>query len=173
MEKIVNIIISNKDFKVNEQTYSILSNYLSFLKNHLNNKEQFEQAETLISEKIDEELLVSSKQIVEEKTIMSIIGESERIYKTGYFKSYIEDCSEPETKRIFSRSRTDKILGGVCAGFGEYVGLDASIVRVLFVLTVIFYGTGVLLYFILWLVIPENTSTRSLKKNESKNTVTA
>jgi phage shock protein PspC (stress-responsive transcriptional regulator) len=104
---------------------------------------------------------------------MSIIGESERIYKTGYFKSYIEDCSEPETKHKFSRSRTDNILGGVCAGFGEYVGVDASIVRVLFVLTVIFYGTGVLLYFILWLVIPENTSTRSLKKIESKNTVTA
>jgi phage shock protein C len=58
-----------------------------------------------------------------------------------------------ETKRLY-RSQTDKILGGVCAGLGKYFGMDPTVVRLIFVVLTLFGASGVLLYLILWVVIP-------------------
>ena len=51
----------------------------------------------------------------------------------------------------------NKMIGGVCAGLGEYLGLDPTIVRIVWVLMVLFAGVGILLYIILWLVMPKPT----------------
>lgn len=52
------------------------------------------------------------------------------------------------------RSRTDVIIGGVCAGLGNYLGLDPILVRIFFVLLAIVGGSGVLVYLILWVIMP-------------------
>lgn len=52
------------------------------------------------------------------------------------------------------RSSRDKKLGGVCAGVADYFDLDPTIVRVVWLLAVLFAGTGLLLYLILWIVLP-------------------
>jgi phage shock protein C len=52
------------------------------------------------------------------------------------------------------RSNTDKVIGGVAGGLGDYLNIDPVIVRVLFVLLAIFGGSGVLVYIILWIAIP-------------------
>jgi phage shock protein C len=52
------------------------------------------------------------------------------------------------------RSSTDKKLGGVCAGVAAYLDLDVTLVRVLWVLAFLCGGTGLLLYVILWIVLP-------------------
>lgn len=57
------------------------------------------------------------------------------------------------TKRL-KRSSKDKKIGGVCGGFGEYFNVDPTFVRVLWILTVLLGGTGLLLYLILWIVMP-------------------
>ena len=54
-----------------------------------------------------------------------------------------------------SRSRQNRIFGGVAAGLGEYLTIDPIVVRVLFVVSVLFSGIGILLYLIMWIVIPE------------------
>jgi len=52
-------------------------------------------------------------------------------------------------------SDTDKKLGGVCGGLGEYFDKDPTLVRVIFVLVVLFsFGFGVLAYLLMWLIIP-------------------
>jgi phage shock protein C len=56
-------------------------------------------------------------------------------------------------KRLM-RSSTDKKLGGVCAGLAEYFDMDTTLVRVLWLLVVLCGGTGILLYVILWIVLP-------------------
>lgn len=52
------------------------------------------------------------------------------------------------------RSRTNVMLGGVCAGLGSYLGLDPTLVRLFFVILALASGSGVLIYLVLWLVIP-------------------
>lgn len=52
------------------------------------------------------------------------------------------------------RSRTDRIIGGVCGGLARYFGIDATIVRLVFVLAVL-SGLSPLIYVILWIVMPQ------------------
>ena len=59
-------------------------------------------------------------------------------------------------KTKLARSQTDKMLAGVCGGLAAYLGLEAIWVRLFFVLvTVVPNGFGVLLYIILWIIMPE------------------
>jgi len=59
------------------------------------------------------------------------------------------------TQRL-DRNRTDRMLGGVCGGIGSYLGVDPTIVRLVFVVaTILTGGLVALLYLILWIVIPE------------------
>ncbi|HVP63911.1 MAG TPA: PspC domain-containing protein [candidate division Zixibacteria bacterium] len=53
------------------------------------------------------------------------------------------------------RSRVDRKIAGVAAGVAEYFNLDPTLVRVLWVVCLLFAGTGGLLYLILWIVLPE------------------
>lgn len=52
------------------------------------------------------------------------------------------------------RSRSDAMLGGVCAGIAEYLGIDPTIVRLFFVIFTLVNGAAVLAYLVLWLVLP-------------------
>lgn len=56
------------------------------------------------------------------------------------------------SKRL-TRSQ-DKKLAGVCGGLAEYLGIDPTIVRVIWLIAVLVYGSGLILYLILWLVMP-------------------
>jgi phage shock protein C len=59
------------------------------------------------------------------------------------------------SKRFVRTTRSDAWLAGVCGGVARYTGLDALLVRVLWIAaTVVFLGLGVLLYIILWMVSP-------------------
>ena len=58
-----------------------------------------------------------------------------------------------EVRRL-KRSSRDKKIGGVCGGFGKYFNVDPTLVRVLWILAILLGGTGLLLYLILWIVMP-------------------
>lgn len=59
-----------------------------------------------------------------------------------------------EVKKKLVRSN-NKMVAGVCGGLGEYLGIDPTIVRILYVLMLLFAGFGLLLYVILWLIMPK------------------
>ncbi len=52
------------------------------------------------------------------------------------------------------RSNTDQMIGGVCGGLARYLNIDSTLVRLFFVLIALGDGIGIMLYFILWLVMP-------------------
>lgn len=56
-------------------------------------------------------------------------------------------------KRLF-RSKSDKMIAGVCGGLGQYFNIDPVIVRLIFAFSA-FTGAGILTYIILWIVVPE------------------
>ena len=53
------------------------------------------------------------------------------------------------------RSMDDRMVAGVCAGLANYFNLDPSLVRLLFVLVFFLGGSALLIYLILWIVMPE------------------
>jgi phage shock protein PspC (stress-responsive transcriptional regulator) len=53
------------------------------------------------------------------------------------------------------RSRRIRVFGGIAGGMSQYFNLDPIIIRVIFVVVTIMHGVGLILYIILWIVIPE------------------
>jgi len=62
-----------------------------------------------------------------------------------------------EVKRLY-RSRKDRTFGGVCGGLAEYLEVDPTIVRLLWVISILVFGFGVLLYIVALFLIPNNPS---------------
>lgn len=58
-------------------------------------------------------------------------------------------------QRTFYRSRINRIIGGVCGGLSERLNFDVSIIRLIFVLLALFGGGGLLIYIVLWIIVPE------------------
>lgn len=58
-------------------------------------------------------------------------------------------------KRLY-RSRTNRLLGGVCYGLADYLNIDPTIARIAWVLFTALGGAGLLAYIICWIIIPEN-----------------
>ena len=50
----------------------------------------------------------------------------------------------------------DKIIGGVCSGIAEYLDLDPTLIRIVWLLLIFTYGIGIIPYFLCWLIIPNN-----------------
>lgn len=58
-------------------------------------------------------------------------------------------------KRLF-RSKNNRMLGGVCAGLGEHLDIDPTVIRlILAVVTLLSFGTGIIIYILAWIIIPE------------------
>jgi phage shock protein PspC (stress-responsive transcriptional regulator) len=56
------------------------------------------------------------------------------------------------------RSKSNRIIAGVCGGIGEYLGIDPTLIRLLWVLFSLSIGAGLLAYIIAWIIIPEEPS---------------
>jgi phage shock protein C len=63
------------------------------------------------------------------------------------------------------RSREGRMVAGVCAGLGDYFGVDPTIVRLVFAAFTVFAGMGILLYLVAWVLIPEQGETSSIAEN--------
>jgi phage shock protein C len=59
-----------------------------------------------------------------------------------------------DIKRLY-RSRTERIIAGVCGGIGEYFEVDPTLIRLLWVIFVLLGGSGIIGYIIAWIIIPE------------------
>ncbi len=66
----------------------------------------------------------------------------------------------PAPRKPLTLSRTNKKIAGVCGGFAEYLDLDPTLVRILWVMLVIFGGCGLLGYIIAWIIMPEEPLAR-------------
>jgi phage shock protein C len=60
----------------------------------------------------------------------------------------------PAPKRLY-RSRSDRVIGGVCGGLAVYLDVDPSLVRVLAVLSLLLPGPQILAYLVAWIIVPE------------------
>ncbi|MBP9852361.1 MAG: phage shock protein [Patescibacteria group bacterium] len=61
-------------------------------------------------------------------------------------------------KKLY-RSNTNKMIAGICGGLEAYTNIDATIWRILFVLIALPGGISIFVYFILWFIIPDDSSS--------------
>jgi phage shock protein C len=60
-----------------------------------------------------------------------------------------------EEPRKLYRSQTQRMIAGVCGGLAEYFNLDATLMRVLFLLLAVFGGSGIVIYIVMWIIVPD------------------
>ena len=59
------------------------------------------------------------------------------------------------------RSVKNRKLGGVCGGIAEYLNVDPTLIRIIFIVLMITWGSGILIYLLLWIILPECSSEKA------------
>jgi len=78
---------------------------------------------------------------------------------------------EANMARKLYRSDTDRMIAGVCGGLGEYLDVDSTVVRLLFVLAILAgFGSAILLYLILMVIMPLKSQTVTVSTLTPQNT---
>ena len=163
MNKTINANIGGVVFHIDEDAYHKLHSYLEALKGHFRNNEGGSEIVNDIEARMGEmlEQKTSGRQIVNIKDVEEVIaqmGMPEDFEDPGQEFSQSSPPGAPYgayAEKRFFRNPDDKILGGVCSGISAYFGVDPLWLRLITVIAVLFFGTGILIYLILWIIIPE------------------
>jgi phage shock protein PspC (stress-responsive transcriptional regulator) len=156
MKKTIPTTIAGTLFYIEEDAYIKLKDYLDSIKMHFSTHTESAEIISDIEARISEQLLENNKEkIVTEKDVEKIISSMGSAKDFGREENETRDIpKETHTARKLFRNPDNVIIGGVASGIAAYLGIDPIIVRLIFVLIVLAGGSGVLIYLILWLIIP-------------------
>ncbi|MBF4471116.1 PspC domain-containing protein [Flavobacterium sp. HJJ] len=169
MNKTVNINLGGMFFHIDEDAYQKLTRYFDAIKRSLSKSSGQEEIIKDIEMRVSE--LLTEKQKTE-KHVVTLREVDEVIAVMGQPEDYIieEDSTNnsnnnynnytaPSSTRKLYRDKDNGMIGGVLAGLGHYFGIDKVWLRIFLLVLVLAWGTGVLAYIILWIVMPEAITT--------------
>ena len=168
MNKTININLGGFFFHIDEIAYQKLKRYLEAIGRSLSDDPQgkneiISDIEARISELLSEKI-TDARQVINENDIEEVIvimgqpedyAETEENYNES--SSYTNNKRKQSSKKLF-RDGNDKFLGGVCSGIAHYFNIDVIWIRIAFIVLVA-SGFSPLAYIILWVLLPEATTT--------------
>ena len=160
MKKVLDVSIGHVNFTIDEDAYYRLRGYLKRFEASIPDKNEAHEVMEDVEARVAEIFLNEAKfprQVIDIKLVEKVIahlGEIESEQSNSEMNELYEENYTKGAKRLF-RDPDRKNVAGVCSGLSLYSGIDVAIIRVLFVLFTIFYGAALLLYIILWVVIPK------------------
>ena len=177
MKKVININFQGRVVPIEETAYEMLQGYISSLRSYFANEEGRDEIindiESRIGELFAEQLKKGAACITDAdvNAIMNSMGRpsdfeqaddeptTAKTQDAGQ-SSYRENeqagyqyTHTTEKKRLY-RDEEDKVLGGVCSGLAHYLNIDPAIVRIMFALLVLGFGTGIVVYILMWVILP-------------------
>jgi phage shock protein PspC (stress-responsive transcriptional regulator) len=163
MKITVSINLGGYSFDIDEDAYSELKRYLKNLEFHFADEESSSEILSDIEARMAEILrtkLTGYKQVItmaDVAEVISIMGNPEDI-SDNEGPSRKEKFSKPGTHRMY-RDPDKRIIGGVCSGMGAYWDIEPWIIRIIFFALAMGGGLGILIYLILYVVLPEARTT--------------
>ena len=154
MKKTVTINLAGRIYNIDEDAFELLHNYLEGIREALKqtegSQEIYEDIEARIAELLNEKLRNRQVVIISDiRDIISLMGEPNDISgDTGQKSSY------HHYRRMY-RDPDNSMIGGVCSGLAAYWRMDPTLVRVIFIILAVFGMAGILIYLILWILLPE------------------
>jgi len=177
MNKTIIININGIVFHIEEDAYEVLRSYMTEVKRHFayssDSEEIVSDIENRIAEMFVERLEQEKKQVIVMQDVQQVTAQMGAVNDfdlEGEDAAFITDQDTKVEKKLF-RDTDDRIIGGVCAGIGHYFGIEPRWIRMIAVLIVFLGGSGLLIYIILWVAMP-NAKTRTDKmamKGEQPN----
>ena len=174
MNKTITMNLSGIIFHVEEDAYEMLNKYLSTIKGYFNDSDGRDEIMSDIEARIAEmlqEKVNNTKQAILKMDVENVIAlmgkpeefatDSENTQQSNSESSQTEFSTADanyQRKRVF-RDPDDKIIGGVCSGIANYFGFDPIWLRGIFAISFFIFGTGLLLYIILCIIIPKAKTT--------------
>jgi phage shock protein PspC (stress-responsive transcriptional regulator) len=179
----IKINLNKTTFTLNNDAYHQLNNYVSALKNSFKSEPDILfDVEARIAELLTLQLAATQAEMVEANHVNEVIKtlgtveeltnshKSEKSY-SNHEPNQSDFTNINSSKPKLRRNPFNQSLGGVCSGIANYLSVDTSFIRIAFVFAFFFFGTGVLAYIVLWVVIPKATGEDADKiiKNENNN----
>lgn len=160
MNKTIIININGIVFHIEEDAYEVLKAYMTDVKRHFaytaDSEEIVSDIESRIAEMFTEILADEAKQVVVLKDVQQVTAQMGAVNEF----SDLDDAAIPNAqfttseKKLF-RDVDDRILGGVCAGIAHYFDIQPRVARIIALLTLFAGGAGIVIYAILWLIMPK------------------
>ena len=165
MNKTVNINLGGMFFHIDEDAYLKMTRYFDAIKRSLSKssgqEEIIKDIEMRVSELLTEKQK-SDKHVISLKDVdevIAVMGQPEDyIIEEDNHTSQTYNTDSKRTKKLY-RDTENGMIGGVLAGLGHYFGIDKVWLRIFLLAMVFVFGSGVLAYIILWIVMPEATTT--------------
>ena len=173
MKQVININFHGQVVPIEVSAFELLKNYTDSLSRYFANEEGKEEIindiESRIGELFQERLKKGATCITEDdvNAIIKSMGRPEEFEEDDNTSKRSAGSTQPGpeayqsytgSKRLF-RTENEKKIGGVCGGLANYFGLDPMVVRIVFVIVALVFGTGLLAYLILWVAVPSSAST--------------
>lgn len=158
MDKTISITIGGLLFSITEDAYKYLSAYLEKLSLNLKGQDGAKEIQEDIEARIAE--LCSALLEKDKKNVIFIDNISDILDQMGDPDEFIEETEQEETKvyqsdkKLF-RDLEKGYIGGVCVGIATYLNLPVLLLRIVFLLTFFGMGSGIIIYLILWILLPE------------------
>jgi phage shock protein PspC (stress-responsive transcriptional regulator) len=164
MKKSIKINLGGMVLHVDDDAYDLLRNYLDQIQSRFSQvpgeSEILNDIETRMAE-LFQEKLVPGKEVInlaDAIEVTQIMGKPEEIGEleedeTG--QPIPPQYQERARGRRMYRDTSNQRIGGVCSGLAAYFRVDPVFIRILFVVFTLAYGAGILIYFVLWVAIPE------------------
>jgi len=160
MNEVTRIHLGRQPYTVSVEAHKELKAYLADIQKQVGDKDVVQEVELRMSE------LLTERGVTGEKVILPADVEylRQQLGSPDDFGGNEEEPSvtktdDKTTKRLF-RDTDNAIVAGVAGGLATYFGLDATLVRLVFALLVIFsFGFGIVLYLLLWLIVPPAETT--------------
>jgi phage shock protein PspC (stress-responsive transcriptional regulator) len=162
MKITVSINLGGYSFNIDEDAYSELKKYLRNLELHFAGEESSSEILSDIETRMAELFrtkLTSYKQVIDMKDVqqvMTVLGTPEDI-SDNEGPTLRDKFSAPGYHRMY-RDPDHRVIGGVCAGIAAYWNIELWVVRLIF-LVLALMGFGILIYLILYIVLPEAKTT--------------
>jgi phage shock protein PspC (stress-responsive transcriptional regulator) len=166
MEKVINVGIGGRSFVIDSDAYDKLDSYLHQFRSKISMgngqvMDVLDDLECRIAALFSERLRERNREVIDITLVDAAISQfgmpdgSKFVYD-GY--SPEEECNFAKSAdngvRKLYRDPANKAIGGVCSGLANYLGLDITLVRALFVLGLIMGTASFWLYVIMWLIVP-------------------
>lgn len=180
MNKTININIGGYPFIIDDEAYDRLNHYLKALERHFSRSQSQDEILSDIESRIAEifQKNLSERQVVEELDVIhaiEIMGTPDDFQDEDYFEPVSgssQDAWQLTTGKKLFRDPDDQVIGGVCSGVAAYFGIQDPIwVRIGFAVVFFTMGFGLLLYLIMWAIVPEakTASDRLAMRGEPVN----
>lgn len=180
MDKTHHISLGGFSFLIEEKAYQELSSYLHSVRASLKNNPDTEEiiydveqrmAELLPTKMAGRQVIISS----DVDFLIAKLGRPEQYIDEDFSTENTASASEENTEKKLFRSQKlyrdmeNKKLGGVLAGLSHYLGFEVVWLRIIFVLSIFAFGSGIVLYIVLWVIVPPAMTTAEKLEMKGKS----